>query len=380
MSKRALVIADADSFWTRSLIAEVLLKGGYDVTVFPIWEYGGKQDAFYSANGVSVYRDEHTLPIVRHIPRLRLWARVWLNAKSLCESGRFELVTNQYLSPRDLALGMLVSRRQGARWVSTFWGSDLLRASAGTLRDMKPYLEKCGAVTVQGESHTDIIAEKFGGSVAGRTVHLSFGHSGFTAIDEVAAHNDRRACKAHFGIDPDSIVICPGYNAAPAQNHEKLLRALKKARCIDRATVVLQMTYCEPDGDYIPRITALAKELGIRTLVLTEFMDETECAYLRLAADIFIHAITTDAFSASMCEYLYAGAAVIKGAWLKYRELDDIGAQIAEFSDFDELAPLLDAAAEGEIAPITREQRALLCKGRTWDDLRADWLKIFARQ
>ena len=103
--KRVLMIADADSFWTRRLMEHLLLPAGYELVLFPIWGDGGKYADFYRANGVTVYHDRHTLPVIRHIPRLRMWARIALNARDLKRLGPFDIVHNHYLSQRDLALG-----------------------------------------------------------------------------------------------------------------------------------------------------------------------------------------------------------------------------------------------------------------------------------
>ena len=65
-----------------------------------------------------------------------------------------------------------------------------------------------------------------------------------------------------------------------------------------------------------------------QTVVLTQFLGPEDSAMLRLSADVFILAIRTDAFSASMQEYLYAGACVLKGAWLGYPQLEDMGIEL----------------------------------------------------
>ena len=97
--KRILMIADADSFWTRRLMEHLLLPAGYELVLFPIWGDGGKYADFYRANGVTVYHDRHTLPVIRHIPRLRMWARIALDARDLKRLGPFDIVHNHYLSP-----------------------------------------------------------------------------------------------------------------------------------------------------------------------------------------------------------------------------------------------------------------------------------------
>ena len=80
---------------------------------------------------------------------------------------------------------------------------------------------------------------------------------------------------------------------------------------------------------------------------------------LRLCADVFILAIRTDAFSASMQEYLYAGACVIKGAWLGYPQLEDMGIELASFRDFADVPALVARAMDGALTGLAPGQRAL---------------------
>ena len=115
MTRRMLVIADSDSFWTKRFLENVALWQGYEIVLFPIWGNQGKNDGFYARHGITVYQDRHTLPVIRHIPRVRMWARIWANARSLLKLGPYDVVHNHYISQRDLALGALVSRRCGAR-------------------------------------------------------------------------------------------------------------------------------------------------------------------------------------------------------------------------------------------------------------------------
>jgi len=90
-----------------------------------------------------------------------------------------------------------------------------------------------------------------------------------------------------------------------------------------------------------------------------------------------VQSIKTDAFSASMQEYLYAGACVLKGAWLNYPQLGDMNITLNEFSQFDEIPALVEKAMDGEIHGLTDKERALFPKLYSWDAVRESWLKMF---
>lgn len=378
--QRLLMIADADGFWTMRLLKYFLLPQGYEVVLFPIWGDGGKYADFYRENGVTVYHDSHTLPVIRHIPRVRMWARIWLNARDIMKLGPFDVVHNNYLSQRDLALGQMLAKRFHAHWVASFWGSDLLRPSPAVLHRMKPYLEKADALSVHNQLNVDVIRNTYGEAIAQKTHLLYFGQTGYADIDAARARYTRAQCRARYGIDADSFVVCAGYNASSAQQQLEIVEALAALppERLTKMTLVLQQTYGENDPAYIARTREAAARLPCKTISLTRFMGPEESAMLRLSADVFILAIKTDAFSASMQEYLYAGACVIKGKWLVYPQLSDMGIPpLAEFGDFAELPALVSLAMDGRLTGLSDEQRALFPKLYSWDAVRESWLKLY---
>lgn len=379
MSKKLLMIADADSFWTMRLLRHLILPQGYEVVLFPIWGDGGKYADFYRENGVTVYRDRHTLPLIRHIPRVRMWARIALNAHDLIRMGPFDVVHNNYLSQRDLALGWRVVRRFRAHWVCSFWGSDLMRASAAALARMKPYLARCQAISVHNERNVARIRDAFGEAIACKTHLLYFGQTGYGDIDAARAKYTRAQCRARFGIAPERFVVCVGYSASSAQQQKEVVETLAAlpAQRLERMTLVLQQTYGENDPTYVAQTRELAARLPCQTVALTRFMGPEESAMLRLSADAFVLAIKTDAFSASMQEYLYAGACVLKGSWLDYPQLAAMGVHPAEFTDFAQIPAMLMQVMDGRLTGLTESQRAQFPQLYSWDAVRESWLELY---
>jgi|GEM_PF-486727 len=382
MSKRILMIADAGSFWTKRYIENLLLPNGWQVVLFPIWEAESQFDSFFRENGVTVYHDRHTLPVIRHIPRLRMWARVAANARALKALGPFDVIHNHYLSQRDLALGSAVRRAfPEADWVCSFWGSDLLRSTGLELKRMKPYLDQCDHITVHSALHVQRVREVFGEAAAAKTALVYFGQTVFADIDRVRAVADKAACKAHFGLPADKPVICLGYNASPTHRHLQLLKGLQTlpAETLAGWSLVLQMTYGSDDDSYFATVRDAANALPCHTLVLTEFMDGTESAYLRLAADAFVLAIPTDAFSASLQEYLYAGAQVLRASWLRYPQLEELEIETTEFTDLSQVPALLAQELTHSLTTEDKEKRALLGQKYSWPSVSGAWLQLYEK-
>lgn len=376
---KILLIADSDALWTKRAVEYLLLPAGYEIVIFPIWGHKGQFDNFYREHGVTVYRDPHRLPVIRHIPRVRMWARIALNARDLAKYGPFDVVHNHYLSQRDLALGLRVSRRFHARWVCTFWGSDLLRASDRALRQMLPYLRRCDRLTACNERMRDKLRQSCGEELYQKTRMTIWGQDGFAAIDRVLSTETREDCRAHYGIRPGNYVVSIGYSADNAQHQLEVVEALSALpkENLSHMTLVLQQTYVKRDPAYMERVRQAAEALPCQAVVLRDFLDLTETARLRLCADLFILAISTDAFAASMQEYLYAGAVFLMGDWLGYPQLDELGIPINRFHEYKELPALVQQAMNGKLQRSTDEQRALLPAHYSWDAVHKDWLGLY---
>lgn len=376
---KILLIADSNALWTKRAVEYLLLPAGYEIVIFPIWGHKGQFDDYYREHGVTVYRDPHRLPVIRHIPRVRMWARIALNARDLAKYGPFDVVHNHYLSQRDLALGLRVSRRFHARWVCTFWGSDLLRASDRALRQMLPYLRRCDRLTACNERMRDKLRQSCGEELYQKTRMTIWGQDGFAAIDGILSNETREDCRAHYGIRPGNYVVSIGYSADNAQHQLEVVEALSALpkETLSHMTLVLQQTYVKRDPAYMERVRQAAEALPCQAVVLRDFLDLTETARLRLCADLFILAISTDAFAASMQEYLYAGAVFLMGDWLGYPQLDELGIPINRFHEYKELPALVQQAMNGKLQRATDEQRALLPAHYSWDAVRKDWLGLY---
>lgn len=376
---KILLIADSDALWTKRAVEYLLLPAGYEIVIFPIWGHKGQFDDYYREHGVTVYRDPHRLPVIRHIPRARMWARIALNARDLAKYGPFDVVHNHYLSQRDLSLGWRVSRRFHARWVCTFWGSDLLRASDRALRQMLPYLRRCDRLTACNERMRDKLRQSCGEELYQKTRMTIWGQDGFAAIDGILSNETREDCRAHYGIRPGNYVVSIGYSADNAQHQLEVVEALSALpkENLSHMTLVLQQTYVKRDPAYMERVRQAAEALPCQVVVLRDFLDLTETARLRLCADLFILAISTDAFAASMQEYLYAGAVFLMGDWLGYPQLDELGIPINRFHEYKELPALVQQAMNGKLQRATDEQRALLPAHYSWDAVRKDWLGLY---
>lgn len=380
MNKRILLISDIDSVYTKRYVERVLLPDGWEIVIAPIWKQSGKYDDWLANHGITVYHDTHRLPVIRHIPKLRMRVRTRANAKSLQALGPFDAIHNHYLSSRDLALGKAVQRRfPTARWAASFWGSDLLRSTPEQLHKMAPFLRACDKITVISQPHIVQIQSLFGAECAQKTTVCDFGVDVYDVIDVLRKTSTRSDCKTHFGLPAEQPLICLGYNASAPHRHLELLKALAMLpdKVLASWSIILQMTYGSTDTRYLEAVRTAAAQLSSKTMILTEFMDDTECAYLRLAADAFVLAMPTDAFSSSLQEYLYAGAQVLCGSWLTYPQLDRLDIRPIPFQTIAQVPALLQKALAQPVPAEQLQKRALLRERYSWAALLADWRSLY---
>ena len=378
---RILLIGDPDSLWIKRYVENALYPAGWHTVIYPIYGWKGGYRDDYARMNTTIYRDEHTLPVIGRIPKVRMWARIYANAASLRRLGPFDAVHCHYLSVVDLTLGAVMARQQNAPLVATFWGSDLLRAEESTLRRMAKGIRACRRVTVFNQEHVERIRQLYGEEAAARTVVLDFGEVVFPCIDKVHQEGGLAAAKAHFGIAPEQLTVCVGSSASRAQQQLPALQALAQLdeSTLRRITVILQHTYTHDDPENEQQVQAFARAMPCQSLILTDFLNDTESAYLRCAADVYLHTITTDAFSTSMKEYLYAGARVAYGSWLTYPTLSDLDLPVRQYADFSALPSLISDALTDRWQPLTDAQRQRLGSICKWESLAPQWLGLYER-
>jgi len=270
-------------------------------------------------------------------------------------------------------------RAPGTRIVVSFWGSDLLRRSKATLRRMRRLLTKADVITVSSRGMEERLRETCTPLTAD-VVRIPFGVNGFEAIDALRASADATSCRRAFGVArEDDIVVVLGYNGRPEQQHAMMLAAVAKLpeKQLEKLHVILPMTYGGEEA-YVRQVASALSGIDVRGIVLRDFLGAEEQARLCLAADVFVHAQISDALSASMQEFLYAGALVLSGSWLRYPELEEDGVTFMTYQDDDELrALLLEVGNRGERAWDAPDGNRTLLRVRSWSSVAAGWRELY---
>jgi hypothetical protein len=209
---------------------------------------------------------------------------------------------------------------------------------------------------------------------------LRFGIGAFDTILEIFSSHNTYILKQHFGFDTDKIIVCIGYNAGKAQQHEAIINSLSLLGVDekDKIQLVIPFTYGLENKAYKDKVIVSLGNSGISYKLLVSFMSMEDVAMLRLACDVVINAQTTDSFSASIQEHVLVGSRILVGSWLPYSVLKEIDKGIIQFETFNDLTfKLSSVIALGRNKLSQRRINQELYTLSSWNTNTGEWRKLF---
>lgn len=332
---KILLSAGAHSKWVKDYIEYVLLPIGADVFLTDQGITSREYVNFYTTNNVFLVQ-------IRNYDILEF-------THALNVIGPFDVIHIHGMWDIYCQLALL-ARRHYENLICSFWGSDLYRATVESKFKMEPYLDLATVISVPTKRMQNEFRASFGIKYDFKISSVLFGSDVFLHIDQILNEETKSFCRHRFGIDDVEIAIAVGYNRIPEQQHLKVLQAFHglPQSILKRLNIILHFSGAISKDDYVDRVINACKKLKCKHTFISDYLSNEDIARLRIATDIFIHAQTTDAFSASMIEYIYAGATVFNPQWLHYYELLDSKINYVEYVDFSELTEFLKVHIETE--------------------------------
>lgn len=371
---KVLMIADGQSIFTAKYVERVLIPLGCQVTVLTSEDVPPAFASSYASPCVRVVREVGPHQLLRRIPLVRRLSLRFRN-RSRLGGGDFDVIHVHFATLRRVRLAFMV---KGKRRVISFWGSDLLRRTPDQLGAMRGFLARVQNVTVVSTGMRMAFLRHYG-DLGITPVVLSFGVNGLDAIDRVREVESRDQALRRFEFPGDRLIVTVGYNGHAQQQHLMMLRAISglTENLKAKLHLVLPMTY-GGDESYIQEVRTALAATGCSGTVLTQFLGEEDQARLSIATDLFIHAQTTDALSASLQEFIYAGAIVLNGSWLQYPELSEAGVNLHEFSTEEDLMRLIALIiSAGASDDQWRQVNSEAMRARSWGAVAARWAAIY---
>lgn len=234
-------------------------------------------------------------------------------------STKYDAIDITYFDPRYFHfLNYLKSNNKPYK--ITFWGSDFYRADNKTLMSMNNYLKNAKIIQVETESIKSDVAKIFP-DIVNKVSVCNYGIDLFEIID-----NHRRAKNVESKLNSKIVITC-GYNGSRGQQHIKIINAISQLprEVKDQIFINLPMTYGIPNQQYLLEVITAMDRINIGYKIFDTRLTEDELAELRLQSGIVVNIQTTDAFSSSLIEHLYAGSILIVGDWLPYSIYSDFG-------------------------------------------------------
>jgi len=376
---KILIIGEGNDIWMKRYIQNVLLEGNHEIYL----TISGS-DSIYS----DFFRDNniHLINLIRYIPlisRIPLvggiinYALVYQNLRR----DKFDVIHIHFMALSYIVLACLLKRKTTVL-LGSFWGSDLFRVSKTIVNLSQRLMGFFDCFTVFTEAMRKKFFDLYSEKYSEKLKMMKFGFSGYDDINEVIKKYSKKNCKEYFGVPAEKTTISIGYNARKEQQHIEVLTELRAApREIWKKTIfVFPLTYATAADNKSVLVNSLVELLDamqVDYIILDSFLTDEEIAMLRVSTDIFIHAQTTDAFSASVQEYIFAGATVINPTWIQYDEtIKQCAASFLEYSSLNELPVLMNNVLGAERNAVLTDSN-MLYKLFSWDSVKESWQELY---
>ncbi|MFQ7156088.1 MAG: hypothetical protein ACLRQR_05030 [Merdimonas faecis] len=368
MMKRIAILGDPNSIWIKTYVREILDNPYIEnITILTDRHYKDNTNFCYPGNVDIIVCEGGKIVYL-----IKMFLAFWKLAK-------LDVIHIHYVNMRKLIVVSCV-RRKANQIIATFWGSDLLSKSETELHNMERYLKNVHKITVGSNEMSTFFKRKFSNSTCNKMQVVRFGVNGLETIYKKKFNSD--SLKTIWRIPHDKMILTIGYNGSERQNHSKVIDTITRLSSLAKTRLFLlfPMTYGATE-QYLNKVNDLAEKTGVEYKILTEYMNSDEIAELCYLTDVFIHAQETDAFSASVQEYLCAGKLLINPQWIIYDELRVNNVFYWEYQSFNELYEKIEKLA---IYGITDFEKSLLMENKgkiyglsSWDHLKKNWIEMY---
>lgn len=336
-----LIIGDANSMHIYNYVKNVLLPNGYSVYLMTLSVQPIRKEYmdFYRLNNVKVfsvayqgYKDLDKNDIYHRVKNL---LRKYRLAKSIPDCDICHIHSVYKTSLRIY----LKNRKKFKKVILSYWGGDIEDKNEKVIRLREKCFEYADAITVTVQQTYDEFIKIYGHSYDKKISVCRFATEGLECILKLSKGSTREKCREFYDIGSDQICVTCGYSAYAAQHQDLCLNLLNKlpSETKKKLHVIVPMQYGRFDASYIESVQKAAESCDFKCTILDKFLPFEDSVKLPIATDIYIHVRDTDAFSNALKEHVFAKSKVVIGSWLKYPELEQMGADIDYIDFFDEL-------------------------------------------
>lgn len=379
-----LIITNPDSFVIPKYIDEVLLYLSKDVNIsiislYPILHNINKD--YYDTNKIAVIDPCTNNKILNYFSNVRIinvfirWLVLYRRVKKVKKT---DLICVHFVDFLSAVFACLIKRR--SKLIFVYWGSDLLRASKKILFLIKPFLKFADYIIFLTNSLFKKYSLEYGMPRYNYDI-IDFGVSALSNIKYIKLSNDYKdKVKSFFQFPLNKLCVAIGYNGIPQQQHDSVVNVLMSLPddIKKRLHLVFHFFTNQDKTDYSNKLITLLEKSQISYSFLINFFDVETTAKLRSAVDVFVNSQTTDALSASLVEYLYAGAIVLNPVWLDYPELEKSNIFYITYNKFEDINTIFTRIFEdcSLYYKYAKNNADTIFSMYSWECLRKKWLEV----
>lgn len=239
---------------------------------------------------------------------------------------KYDLVNFHFL-PVNINAFVNVCRNNNIPVLLTPLGSDVLRVNSYYKTGIIKAFKNCDYVSFDTSSGFFEEVCKQYSITKSKVVNLGYGSETITAIMNMQGRYTREELMKMLDVPYSNFNIVCGYNASIGQQHSIMIDGIIKNKDLlpHNYQVIIPLSYGQ-DREIIKKQIEKETENNLLNICYIErYLTIEQVAALRLVTDLFIHIQITDAFNASLQEFLLAGSTCINGGWLKYPSLETDG-------------------------------------------------------
>lgn len=359
--KSLLIIGNADSIWIKNLI-EIVYSEIF-TNIFILSDSNIAYKGYYEEQNITVLTPKKGFMLYR-IPLIRRF----LYRKELFKLTKDikpDIVHVHFVNINNLWLGFKLKKKNN-KFIVTYWGSDLLDTEKRYLLAGKKYLGTADMITLSTNVMLNKFEDIFGECFIEKVYQLRFGVDTYKYIDQNT--NDYIDIKGKK-------LIAVGYNGRSRQNHIPIIKALSALSKEEKQKfhILLQMSYGIDDSGYLHLVTDVLKESEFSFTIIEHCLDSKSLAQIRNQVDIFIHGQPSDAFSASLCEYIYARTIILNPEWIHYTELESLGVSMITYQNFSQIPELIYKVINDEELLYNKR---VVYELTSWENLKRRWIEV----
>lgn len=267
---------------------------------------------------------------------------------------QYDLVNIHFL-PQYSEAYVKIAHKNNVKVMLTPLGSDVLRVGKLYLPSLRRAFNKTDYVSANFiTGFCSQVKEMFKVPYL-KMIDLGYGSEIISSIVENKGKRGKQELAACLDIPISNYYITCGYNASIAQRHHIIIEAIiaNKDNLPSDSIILVPLTYGADKETIKQSISSQIEGTGLKVVFLTSYMTIEQVCALRLITDMFIHIQTTDAYNASLQEFILADTVCINGSWLRYPSLQKYGNPYYECKFLDDLPQLLNDILLAKVSPIT---------------------------